>query len=195
MTVTRAALVGLCAALLMTARGGADEAKKPADAPDAFAKKALAALKDDRIEEFAKMMHPEALKEFRGLLMTVVAAAGEKGQEKQVLALFDGAKSADDLKEFTDVKFFTAFYRTVTKLQPQLKEMLGGSEVQTLGSVAEGKDKMHVLYRMTMSVQGAKVTKMAVLSLRKTESGWGMLLDGDIEGMGAMLKQRFGEKK
>ena len=72
---------------------------------------------------------------------------------------------------------------------------MAGAEARVLGHVPEGTDLAHVVYRMTITVDGLKVTKMEVLSLQRTDSGWAMLLRSDIETMAAALRQRFGRAK
>jgi hypothetical protein len=187
--------VAVSAALSIPGHLAGDERKKEVDSPEAVVEKALKALKEDRLEDFAGAMHPEALKRLKALLTTVVEAAAKEGQSKQVLRLFDGVASADALKKLDDVQFFVRFLRGVTRLKPELKQALGGAEARVLGHVMEGKDTAHVVYRMTVSVGGAKMTKMDVTSLRKSEVGWRMLLSTELEGIATILKQKFGDEK
>ncbi|HXG11466.1 MAG TPA: hypothetical protein VNK04_17055 [Gemmataceae bacterium] len=183
-------VVALAFPLVLSGYLMGDDPKQQIATPDTVARNALDALKEDRLEDFAKAMHPDALKRFKALLLSIVDAAAKDGQEKQILVLFSGVRTADDLKKLDETQFFVAFYRGVTRLRPEMKQLLGGAEVQTLGYVMEGKDTAHVVYRMTVSAEGAKVTKLDVLSLQKTGTGWGMLLSGDIEGIANLLKQK-----
>src|SRR5439155_11959386 len=106
--------------------------------------------------------------------------------------LFHGVGSTDDLKRLDDAQFFIAFLRGVTRLKPELKRLLGDAETRVLGHVMEGKATAHVVYRITASAAGAKITKMDVMSLQKTELGWRMLLNADLEGIATVLKKKFG---
>ena len=172
----------------------ADEPKSKADTPEAVARKAMEAMKENRLDDFAKTMHPEALKSVKSALVAVAEAAAKDGRENEVLVLF-GDKSLDDLKKLSDAQFFVAFYGGLTRLRPELKRTISGAEVQIIGHVLEGKDTAHVVLRMTATVEGTKVTKTDVVSMRKTETGWGMLLSADLENMASVLKRRFGVEK
>ena len=59
----------------------------------------------------------------------------------------------------------------------------------------EGKDTAHVVYRLKVSTAGVKLAKMDVISMRKTERGWRMLLNADLEGIATVLKKKFGGEK
>jgi hypothetical protein len=173
----------------------ADEPKTKADSPEAVAKRAMEALKEDRLDDFAKAMHPDALKELKSVMVSVVEAAEKGGQAKDLLALLGNAKSSDDLNKLDEQKFFVVFYRGLTRSQPKLKEVLSGAEIKVLGHIMEGTDTAHVIHRMTMTVEGTKVAKMEVISMRKTESGWGMMLTGDLENVAKALRRQFGAEK
>jgi hypothetical protein len=165
------------------------------DSPEAAARKALVALKEDRLDDFAKAMHPEALKRFKTLMVAIVDAAAKEGKEKSVLALFSGVSGSEELKKLNDTDFFVSFYRGLTRLRPEMKDLVAGAELQTLGHVMEGKETAHVVYRMTTKLEGATITKMNVMSLQRTADGWALLLSGDIEGVADLLKHKFGGDK
>jgi hypothetical protein len=180
---------------LLTTPLPADEPKAKTETPEDVAKRAVAALKEDRLDDFAKAMHPEALKAFKSALVSIAETADKGGQGKEILGLFKGVDDLDELKKLDDVPFFVSFYRGITRVQPALKQALAGAESQIIGHVLEGKDIAHVVHRMTVTVEGTKVAKTDVISMRKTETGWGMLLSGDLENMTTMLKRRFGVEK
>lgn len=188
-------VVALTIPLVAATRLVGDEPATQADTPETFARQALDALKEDRLDDFAKAMHPDALKRLKTLLVSIVDGAASQGQERQVLVLFSGVSTADDLKKLDDVQFFVAFYRGLVRLRPEMKQALGGADVQILGHVLEGQDTAHVVYRMTVTAESLKITKLNVLSMQKTESGWAMSQSGDIEGMAEALKRRFGGQK
>lgn len=172
-----------------------DEPKEQSGAPETVARIALEALKDDRLDDFCKLMHPDALKSTRAILLLIVEEAAKEGQEKQALALFSGVRSADELKKLDDVQVLAAFYRGIRRIAPALKKVLDAAEIQTIGHVMEGKDTAHVVCRMIVSIEGVTITEMSVMSLQRTESGWRMLLSGDVEGKVRVLKQKFGRKQ
>jgi len=163
--------------------------------PEAVVRFAMAAMKEDRMSDFARTMHPGELKKLQDLMVSAAIEAENKGQAKQLLVLFPGTKSVDDLKKMSGEDFFASFFQGITRLRPEFKQVLGGSEATILGKVPEGTETMHVLCRMTMTINGIKVSKVDVISLRKEGSQWGMVLNAEFEGMAKMLKSRFGGEK
>ena len=167
---------------------------KPAprrETPEAVAKDALAALKENRVADFAKAMHPDALKRLKETLLSVVDVAEEKGKVDEALSLFKDARTVDELRQLDDAAFFTAFLEGMMRLQPKMREAFRGTTLDVIGHVPEGPDVAHVVYRATVDLGETKTTKVAVVSLRRMDGGWGMLLTSDIEGMAAMLRREF----
>ena len=182
----------LAALLILLSLASVNLYAADAESPEDVARRALQALKQDRLDDFAALMHPEALARAKTLLLSIVRAAAKEGAEKEVLGLFRGVETPEQLEKLNDVEFFVSFYGGLTSMLPQMKELLEGAEVRVIGHVSEGKDVAHVVYRISMTSDGAQITKLTVLSVRKTEQGWRMLLSGDIEGVAKMLERRFG---
>lgn len=61
---------------------------KQVESPEQVASKAMESLKENRLEDFASLMHPAALQRFKEMVLSIVEGAAELGQEKQVLGLF-----------------------------------------------------------------------------------------------------------
>ena len=160
--------------------------------PEAVAARALSALKENRIADFARAMHPDALKQLRSTLLGVVDAAEKKERVDEVLSLFKDVESAADLRKLDDVAFFTAFFEGAMDKQPRLRNAFRGMTLDVIGHVSEGADVIHVVYRGTVTQGGIKVSKMSVMSLKADGDDWGMLLTGDIENTAAILKLQFG---
>jgi hypothetical protein len=157
--------------------------------PEAVTRAAMGAMKTDRMDEFADAMHPDALKQFHSAMSTIVDEAAKARKANQLLPLFQDVASVEELKKLDDKQFFVAFLRGMTGRSPDVKRHLAGAEAQILGSVPEGKDTTHVVYRLKLTTGGATLDRMTVASLRRDGSGWKMLLTGDVEGMVAALKQ------
>lgn len=169
-------------------------AKNTNATPESVAEGALQALQKDRIEDFVAAMHPDALKQFRTMLLEIVAGAEADNQAEQVLALFSDVDSTDALRTLDDRGFFLAFYRGIMRLQPDLKAAMAGSEQKILGHVMEGEDTAHVVCRLTIRMLGVTVSKMNVISMKRLpDGGWAMLLSGEMDGITTMLRQRFGK--
>ncbi len=160
--------------------------------PEAVTARALNALKENRIADFAGEMHPEALKQLKSTLLAVADIAEKQGRIDEVLSVFKNAGSAADLRKLDDVAFFTAFLEGVMQKQPRLRDAFGGMTMDVIGHVPEGPDIIHVVYRGTVTQGEAKVSKISVMTLKANGDDWGMHLTGDIEGIATRMKRQFG---
>ena len=178
----------LLACLILS--GAGLSAAQDVSTPEAVAAQAMRAMNAQGHAEFASYMHPDALKSFRKMMSEVLDSAAASKAESEILGLFHEAKSVAALNELTDQQFFTSFLQGVTGRIPNLKDALGGAEFEILGHVKEGADVAHVVTRIKISMAGASVKKMSVISLRRDGKTWKMLLTGELEGLAAMLKGR-----
>lgn len=190
------ALTASCVFVLAAASvTSAEEPKQNKDSPDDVARRAMTAFKENRLDDFAKEMHPAALKQIKEWLMAVLKAAEEDGSEKGFLRLFKGVRSIDDAAKLDDKQFFVSFLKGIIDLKPEMKEAIAGAKMECVGHVMEGQDTAHVVMRMRLTVSGVEVTKLDVITLTRTDSGWGMQLNGDMDAIVQALKQKFSKKK
>jgi hypothetical protein len=158
------------------------------------ARRAVLALKEDRLEDFAAAMHPEALTSFRTLLQPVLDGAVRENKQAEVLMLFEGAADVEAVKKLSEPQFFVTFLRGALA-KADLKKTLAGANYRFLGTVQEG-ETAHVVYRMAISFEpGRSVIIPSVISMKKHGTQWGALLTGDVEGMAQVLALRFSGAK
>jgi hypothetical protein len=67
----------------------------------------------------------------------------------------------------------------------------GEPKITVLGSVAEGKDVAHVVYRGTTTIGETTASKLNVATLKKGEPGWDLLQKGDKAGLAKFLKEHL----
>ena len=187
----QARLLCLSLVLLTSHLAQATDASGKTEDPRKAAKKYVQALRKKDYPGMAKLMHPEALAEFRSITLPLAEAADKKGKADSILDLFPGAKSLDDLKRMNPEEFFASFLQGTLKFLPETRQVLTNSKTEFLGHVAEGKDVAHVVYRMTAKVRTVSFTKMYVISLKKHKTEWRLILSGDIKGMAEALKLRL----
>ncbi len=188
-------LLVLACTLLAAPAPGHGQDKTEDGAPEAVAHRALVALQENRVDDFAAAMHPEALKGFHKIFVDLLSVAKDDEEAGELLPLFEGVDSVDALRALDDRAFFVSFYKGLSRLRPEINDILAKSELKTLGHVMEGDDTAHVVYRMSIQFEGISITKMQVLSLRRTPEGWAMLLSGDIEGIANAFRQRFAKPR
>jgi hypothetical protein len=159
-------------------------------APEAVALDAFEALKRGRLEEFTALMHPEALKRYRSLMMTVADLAEKDGKAGEVLALFQGVRSVAELKKLDDAPFYTALQAGMLGITPDAKRLLATTEFQIIAHV--GNDSlMNVIYISRITDDGADLSRTKVISLRKLGANWRLLPGEELEGMIPLLKQKI----
>jgi len=141
-------------------------------------------------DEYAELMHPEALQDFKDLLVSVLEATGETDRATQMglVSFFDGARDAEAVIALEPEELFAAFMRGVVSQSPQMREAFAGVDFEIIGTVYEGNDLAHVVYRMQMSLEGLDMTQVDVVSLRRSGTDWRMLLTGEFEGLAEQLK-------
>lgn len=166
------------------------QAGPPSSGPEDVARASLRDLKEDRIEAFAQAMHPESLTQLQTALLGILDEATRSGKATEVLSLFEGAKTTNDLKAMNPVAFMAAYLRGSTKRIPGYKELLKKLDMQVVGHVVEGKDKVYVIYRSKRADDAANPGTLKVIGLRQNGAGWGMLLDDDLQVLLFALKQK-----
>ena len=163
--------------------------------PEVVVREATTASNQGRYEEFARAMHPDAIRQFKNAMISLIDAADKDGKANQILRLFPKLKTVEEFKKRDPNLFFADYLSGVINLQPELKKMLSGAQVTTIGHVDESKNLTHVLYRMKAKVEGEPLELgPLVVTLKKDGDRWAMLLNGDVETMMVMMIQAATKK-
>lgn len=182
-TTLRCSLLGL----LMMGTVAA-HAQTPPDTPEAMAEAFLTAFRDTDWERCAALMHPDALEDFKGILMEIA----EIDSSGAFVQMFFGEDAGPDvLAETPPDGVFRQFIAAIMEEVPMMGAMLGGLDAEIIGHVEEGDSLAHVVSRNRIDVMGAQFTQMEVISLRRYEGGWRLLLTGDMENMVTVFRQQF----
>jgi hypothetical protein len=162
-----------------------------ASTPQEIAAAVMEATQEARFADFAKLMHPEALAEFRNNVMPIFNAVRQRssGDSSQFLQMFGGVASWEALDELSDSELFANVYSGAMTVNPQYAQMVQNATMDILGTVAEGQDTVHVLSRLTMNAQGNTMHTMEVTSVEQFESHWRCLLTPQMQNIAAMLMQ------
>ena len=146
------------------------------------------AMQASDFDRMAALMHPASLAELRDIFSPVLAS--DAGPD---IIYAIGLPPPVELAEMSDTEFFAAFMRAIVSGDSTMADALREAEADLLGSVPEGADTVHVVYRMRMRVEGVVVSEMSVLSLGRWESTWRGLLAGDLAGLAAVFQGIAGE--
>jgi hypothetical protein len=175
------AIVVLCALVSLPSFA----ADAPAAKPEDVARQMMTLTKQADWPAYAKLMHPDALKEFKRMFGEMMTSEGTKELGRM---FFDTPDAAAYNAVAPDV-LFVRFMTNLTKNVPQFAEALKSSEGKVIGGVAEGEDVMHVVYRGSAAAEGISVSRVNAITLRKHEGQWRVLLSGEIGGIADRLKQ------
>jgi len=170
--------------------GSPDSAPK-AGSPESAAKTAMVAMKKGDWGAYTHGMHPEALAKAKEMFGAVVAndASGRVGQ------LFFGVQSPGAFDALSDSASFVAFMTNLTREFPMFGEVMRTAEFDVIGTLREGAELAHIVYRAGAKAEDLAITKTAVLTMRRHGNEWRMLLAANIEGLASRLPQLTGSKQ
>lgn len=135
----------------------------------------------------AALMHPSALAQFHDLFRPVLQcdnpAAAQARQE-----LF-GIRSSAEAARTSDTALVASLLRFGTEREQGFAAALRTAQLNVIGHVPEGVDTVHVLARISLSIDSLPFSQVEVISFRRYRSTWRTLLKADISAMGAMLRR------
>ncbi len=155
------------------------------ESPEAASQKSFDAVRSGRIDEFTRMMLPADLERFKKSMLVIVDMAKSKGQEEQLLQLFN-VKTDDELRQLDAADFLSRLMKKT--MPPDTAQMYANSTFEMLGHVMEGDDIAHCVYKLVIP---DIMSKTSIASLKKVGSDWKLLLTSDQEKVLQALKARF----
>src|SRR5208337_584675 len=99
------------------------------------------------------MMHPDALAQFKDAMRDALLAKSGNKVGDQLFAV----QSVAAYDKMTPAQLYQQFLGRVYSLAPNLKEVMSQATFQILGSIMEGPELAHVLYRIRLQVNGTEV--------------------------------------
>ncbi len=135
--------------------------------PDTVAVEFLRGFQSMAWEGLAQRLHPDALAYLR-LAVDIVVEYDDTGW---ALANLGGADSRSSYDASSDAAVFVRVMTWVGSHAPGLSSSFASRRFEALGSVAEGEEVSHVVYRVTTLAQGAEPT-VQVATLLRLPSGW-----------------------
>ena len=185
---TATSLLGLAAALVAATAVPCAPARAQSspESPEEVAQQFTAALRDTNWVRMAALMHPHARAEFRSLFAPVFQCPGAEGATVRQ-SLF-GTASAADVAKMPDTLLLAAIFRFAASQEEGLSRVLRTAHMRILGHVAEGADTVHVLTRISFSVEGMAVSSIEVASFERFGATWRALLKADFTSMAAVLR-------
>jgi hypothetical protein len=146
------------------------------------------------METLAANMHEGELAKFQQTLLPVIEQSLESdpiGASRDAAAIrqLTQQDSIETIRAETPRAFFIRFMKWMMKLNPMMVTSLAGATIQPLGFVPEN-DMAHVIYRINLDMMGAKVSQLKVMSVKKQDEAWRLMMTGEIEGLGKLFNQK-----
>lgn len=162
--------------------------------PEELVDQYFRAFRSGDLEGMAALMHPDELASMQRELVPIIAHgidAVESGTavDPLQLKLFADTDSIDEISSESPQKFFVRFMSWVGRMNPMMKESMREATIETIGHVNEGENMAHVVYRIRVMAQGARVSQMNVMPAKKNGEEWRLMLSGEINGISELLKR------
>lgn len=153
------------------------------------------ALKATDFQKMAEVMHPEALAEFKEILLPVMQGFQESIAQDTtgVAQVPDSLKQQlEGIDQLEPLQFYPQAMTVLTSLVPDLRQSLSGLTSTIIGGVAEGDTLTHVVTRTQASFMGQEVVSdVDVVSVKKSIGGWRIMLTGNIRGLAEGIRSAF----
>ena len=179
----------LALALAPIAARAAEEAT-----PEAVAKRQIEAMRSLNWELVARYTHPKALEQMQALFIPVVIAgstAKDNPAAQEMMRVVFAGKSADELSSMSPSSFFQIVMKGISGATPDFKSAMTGMEVQVLGSVKEGDNLAHVVYRLSRNMGDTVATKIAITTVERDGETWKAQLNADLENVARAISARL----
>jgi len=180
--------------IIAFAIGGCNQTEQNFDAQIAIAESGNQAMTSSDWDAYGKLMHPDALAEFKSHLMPIIENL-PKINNSDTINLFGHMYVVDSLKAKDDTKFFTEFLGIIFSLSPDLATTFSTMKNESVGAILEGDNTIHALFRTDMKISGREVTEMNVVTLLKDGTEWKLDLSYKLEGILMMVKSTLEQMK
>ncbi len=162
--------------------------------PEVVAKRQIEAMRQLNWELVARYTHPKALSQMQSLFIPVAiagsAAKNNPAAEEMMRIVFAG-KTADQLSSMSPSAFFEIVMQGISGATPDFKNAMSGMEVQILGSVKEGENQVHIVYRLSRTLGDGVATKIAITTVERDGEQWKALLNTDLENVARAISGRL----
>jgi len=179
-------------------------AQHPASAePSAIVRTAFLAYGARRWNEFAALVHPDALTEFRSQQLTIAemleAHSTELNEARQrskpdpglgnpIVRLFAGVKTLAALRALSQQAFLARYLEVrspkANPRDPDYQPPTATREI--IGEVPETQDLAHVVYRVRTDSRYGRTESIEVIPVMRAASGWQLMLNRELSFSGSM---------
>lgn len=153
--------------------------------PEKLAEEYFNALQNEGMMAIGRFMHPNALVDFKSMILPVYEMEAQSGKRDLMNISFGSYANISTLRSLDPVDFFNGFMNFVVWSMQDVKISFDGIDI--LGVINEG-DTQHVLSRITVGAGEFALTSYEVLSFDPIGDSWGMQLTKEYKGFAESLK-------
>jgi hypothetical protein len=150
--------------------------------PEEVARQQFAAIQAEGIGAVVDYLHPDALAEFKGIVLPVFELAGSDEIRSYV---FGGPTTLQEIRAMDPSEVMRAFLGSFGEQFEDLQ--VSFDEIEIVGVVPEG-ERRHVLARMTVSTPDFTIKEYEVLSLKPFEDTWRLELSSEMQSMASAFR-------
>jgi hypothetical protein len=146
------------------------------------------------VEKQASFVHPAAMDELKEIIWPAfeyAATNDQTGQAMQMIQSLGVQSDSTGLVAMEPQELYVALMNFLFQVSPGLTESMQSAVFEPVGQVAESDTLVHVLTRVTSSVQGLSIARMEVTTMRKSDTGWMLALQSDMEGLAKQIRFRM----
>lgn len=164
----------------------------PPGSPEAISRSYLEMLKQKQWSEIATLYDPKALSDFREM-MAFIYEMPDEVSSKVLPSLFGPGSTKESIKSMSDLQFFSSFLQGIMAQAAQVGQ-LDFKKIDILGSVSEGDSLRHVVTRTYASIGDIDMESMEVISFRKSDDKWRIMMQGKMKGMAQHIRKALTQK-
>ncbi|HYJ81030.1 MAG TPA: hypothetical protein VEW03_15565 [Longimicrobiaceae bacterium] len=153
------------------------------DGPEQVAQRYFATMRAGDWRANAALMHPQALESFKAGFVRLAAPSEAAGALEAVF----GVRNVAELQAVPAAELYERFMRKSVSESSGMQELFDTAEFQVVGHVAEGEETAHVVYRLRAVTEGMEVTRLAVITLRRHQGAWKVVLTGEVAGFPSVI--------
>ena len=146
----------------------------------------FADMQDGNYELMVGHFHPDDLKEFRQLMSFYKDYSTEQ-QRDFFLNYFGGYLTTESVDRMSDEEFVGLILDNVMSVADEVIKAVS-YKVDLIGDVAESEELVHVVARINLKSQLMEAEDMEVLSLRKFQSGWRVVMPVKVKSLADQLR-------
>ena len=159
--------------------------------PEDVAREHFAALQAEGMGAVVTFMHPDALTEFKSILLPLFEGEVRQGRRVARDAMF-GPMTLAQLRALDTAEFMRRFVAFTMAQRDDIE--LSFDKIEIVGVVPEG-GRRHVLARMTVGANElVSLTQFEVLSFVPFEDTWRLELTGELRSIAESMRSALEEK-